>query len=591
MKIKVNRNNLWTRIFIDQLAALGVKHACISPGSRSTPLTYILSKNKKIKSFIHFDERSSAFFALGLAKATGKPVLVVTTSGTAVAELYPAIIEAYQQRTPLIICTADRPAELVGTGANQTINQHNIFKNHIRWFRDIGLPSISDVGFHYLQKIAIKAFRISTSVDKGPVHLNFPFQKPLEPFSYTDKVGKRIIRIKPQQLTIHNSQISVPKFEKSKDFKKIVNQLVDSKKGIILVGGMEYDDKLIKKIKELSTLLKYPVFADGISQLRFNVNKKDQNILSNFNLIITSKRFVNERNPEIILQFGKTPTSSIMETFLEETDAIRYTIDAYGDKHDPARNAKATFTINPASFCEILISQLGEENFRRQKSNWFKDFIRADEISEKVKSRIIDKAKFPNEPSSIREIIKLIPSGSNLIIGNSLPVRDLDSIAYKTSKRITIHFNRGASGIDGITSTALGIASRNKKTFLITGDLSFLHDLNALATAVKYSIPIVIIVINNNGGGIFESLPIAKKVKHFDKFFTTPHNLDLAEIVKSFGINHRLISTRRELQQYLRNMLNHNIPSVLEIQTDAVKSVELRAKIFNEVKKHLDKEF
>ena len=591
MKIKVNRNNLWTRIFIDQLTALGVKHACISPGSRSTPLTYILSKNKMIKSFIHFDERSSAFFALGLAKATGNSVLVVTTSGTAVAELYPAIIEAYQQRTPLIICTADRPSELVGTGANQTINQHNIFKNHIRWFRDIGLPSISDVGFHHLQKIAIKAFRISTLEDKGPVHLNFPFQKPLEPFSLTDKVSKRIMRIKPQRIAPRNIQISVPKFENNKDFKKFVNLLIESKKGIIMVGGMEYNDKLNKKIKELSTLLKYPIVADGISQLRFNVNKKEQTILSNFNFILASKRFINERNLEIILQFGRTPTSSIVETFLEETYAARYTIDNFGDKHDPLRNAKSTFTINHASFCEILISQLREENFKRPKSNWLKDFIQADEASERVKSRIIDRAKFPNEPSSIREVIKLIPSGSNLMIGNSLPIRDLDTFINKSTKRIKLYFNRGASGIDGITSTALGIASRNKKTFLILGDLSFLHDLNALATAVKYSIPIVIIVINNNGGGIFKSLPIANKVKQFDKYFTTPHNLDLAEIVKSFGINHKVIATRRELQRHIKNSLNQNIPSVLEIQTDAVKSVELRTKIFSTIIKHLDKEF
>ena len=155
MKIKVNRNILWSKIFIDQLAALGVQYACISPGSRSTPLTYVLSKSRRIKSFVHIDERSSAFFALGLAKATGKPVVVVTTSGTAVAELYPAIIEAYQQRTPLIICTADRPPELIGTGANQTINQHNIFKNHIRWFRDLGSPSIGETGFYHLQELAI----------------------------------------------------------------------------------------------------------------------------------------------------------------------------------------------------------------------------------------------------------------------------------------------------------------------------------------------------------------------------------------------------------------------------------------------------
>jgi 2-succinyl-5-enolpyruvyl-6-hydroxy-3-cyclohexene-1-carboxylate synthase len=591
MKIKVNRNNLWTRIFFDQLAALGVKYACISPGSRSTPLTYILSKNRKIKSFIHFDERSSAFFALGLAKATESPVIVVTTSGTAVAELYPAIIEAYQQRTPLIICTADRPAELVGTGANQTINQHNIFRNHIRWFRDLGLPSISDTGFYHLQKIAIKAYRISLLEDRGPVHLNFPFRKPLEPFSYTDKVGKRIFRTKPQIIAQYNSQISSPKLEKSKDFNRIVSQLTESEKGIILVGPIEYDEKLIKKIKELSNLLKYPIFADGISQLRFNVNKKDNFLISNFNSIFASQKFASERNPEIILQFGRTPTSSKIETFLEETNAVRYTIDSYGDKHDPSKNAKSTFAIKPISFCEILILQLKEENFKRQKTNWLKDFIRAEEISEKIKSRIIDKAKFPSEPSIINEVIKLIPAGSNLLIGNSLPVRDLDNFISKSSKRIAIYFNRGASGIDGITSTALGIASRKKPTILITGDLSFLHDINSLATAVKYSIPITIIVINNNGGGIFESLPIANRVKYFNKFFITPHNLDLGQIVKSFGINYQLVTTRRNLQQQLKNAMNKNLPSVIEIQTDAVKSVELRTKIISEVKKQLDKEF
>ena len=591
MKVKVNRNNLWSQVFIEQLASLGVQYACISPGSRSTPLTYVLSRNRKIKSYIHFDERSSAFFALGLAKATGKPVLVVTTSGTAVAELYPAIIEAYQQRTPLIICTADRPPELIGTGANQTINQHNIFKNHIRWFRDLGLPSISDVGFHYLQKVAIKAYQISSFEDRGPVHLNLPFRKPLEPFTYTDKVNKKIVRIKPQKLSRNTYQIYNSSLDKSKDFRKVISELSDLERGIIIAGPMESNIQLLKKIIELSSLLEYPIFADGISQFRFNAINKDDRLLSNFNLILASKKIFKEQNPEIIIQFGRIPTSSVMETFLAEIGAVRYTIDTYGDKHDPARNAKSTFAISPVSICKILISQLREENFKRPKSNWLKDLVRADEVIEKVKSRIIERAKFPNEPSIINEVIKLIPANSGLIIGNSLPVRDLDSFTYKTSKRITVHFNRGASGIDGITSTALGIASRNKKTFLITGDLSFLHDLNALAIAVKYSIPIVIVVINNNGGGIFESLPIANKVKHFDKFFVTPHNLDLGEIVKSFGINHKQITTKRELQQYFKNSLNQNIPSVIEIQTDAAKSNELRNKIIYEVKKNLDKEF
>ncbi|MGB5289713.1 MAG: 2-succinyl-5-enolpyruvyl-6-hydroxy-3-cyclohexene-1-carboxylic-acid synthase [Ignavibacteriaceae bacterium] len=591
MKIKVNRNNLWTRIFIDQLAALGVQNACISPGSRSTPLAYILSRNKKIRSFVHFDERSSAFFALGLAKVTGKPVLVVTTSGTAVAELYPAIIEAYQQRTPLIICTADRPAELIGTGANQTINQHNIFKNHIRWFRDLGLPSISDVGFHYLQKIAIKAYRISLAEDKGPVHLNFPFSKPLEPFSFTDKVGKKIVRFKSQKLTKQNFLPPFSRLDKNNHFKKVVKDIIDSEKGIIIVGPMEYDVQLPKKIKELSTFLKYPVFADGISQLRFNVTKNEQLIISNFNSILTSTKFISKQNTDIILQFGRTPTSSTLETFLEETNANRYLVDTYGDNHDPARNAKSIFTIEPKLFCQVLLSHLKEENFKRNKSSWLKHFIQAEELSERIKTKIIDHGKFPNEPSIIHEVIKLIPTGSNLVIGNSLPVRDLDNFSNKTLKRIKIYFNRGASGIDGITSTALGIASKKKQTFLITGDLSFLHDLNALAIASNNSIPITMIVINNNGGGIFESLPIANKVKHFEKFFIAPHNLELGDIVKSFGINHQLIKTRRGLQRQLKNSLNKNLPSVLEIKTDAVKSVELRKKIFNDVKKNLEKEF
>ena len=290
MKIKVNRNHLWAKVFFSQLASLGVKYACISPGSRSTPLAYSLAQNKKIKCYVHNDERSSAFFALGLAKATNNPVIVVTTSGTAVAELYPAIIEAYQQRTPLIICTADRPAELIGTGANQTINQHNIFRNQISWFRDLGLPSISDTGFYYLQKIAVKAFRISLFEDRGPVHLNFPFEKPLEPFSFTDKVNKKTIRVKPLQNLRHNSDHFTVQ-SNTKIFRTIVSELIETKKGIIIAGPMEFNHELFKQIKQLSSIIKYPVLADGLSHIRFNASKNDTTVISNFNLIFSSEKF------------------------------------------------------------------------------------------------------------------------------------------------------------------------------------------------------------------------------------------------------------------------------------------------------------
>jgi len=590
MKIKVNRNHLWAKVFFNQLASLGVKYACISPGSRSTPLAYSLAQNKKIKCYVHNDERSSAFFALGLAKATNNPVIVVTTSGTAVAELYPAIIEAYQQRTPLIICTADRPAELIGTGANQTINQHNIFRNQIRWFRDLGLPSISDTGFYYLQKIAVKAFRISLFEDRGPVHLNFPFEKPLEPFSFTDKVNKKTIRVKPLQNLRHNSDHFTVQ-SNTKIFRTIVSELIETKKGIIIAGPMEYDHELFKQIKQLSSITKYPVLADGLSHLRFNAGKNDTTVISNFNLIFSSEKFLESHNPEVILQFGRTPTSSLLEAFFERTNARRYLINHYGDKFDPTRNSTAVLTADPIYFCKNLISNLKDEKLQRHKSGWLKDLIHADEEAEKVKFKLVQRSKFPNEISAMTEIVDSVPANSNLVIGNSLPVRDLDSFVRKTSKKLFLHFNRGASGIDGVTSTALGIASKRKQTVLISGDLSFLHDLSALSIAAKYSLPLSIVIINNNGGGIFESLPIAKRFNKLKEYFIAPHNLNLGEIVNSFGIKYNLVKSRRDLKKHLLVNIYKKQPCVLEIQTDAVKSVELRNKISEETKKILDEDF
>ena len=588
MKIKVNRNNLWAKIFIDQLADLGVKFACISPGSRSTPLTYSLSKNSKIKSFINFDERSSAYFALGLAKATGFPVIVITTSGTAVAELYPAIIEAYHQRIPLIVCTADRPSELIGTGANQTINQHNIYKNHIRWFRDLGLPSISETGLHHLQRIAINSFHISLYKDKGPVHLNFPFRKPLEPFSYTDEVNKGIFKIKPQRGFNHKIDLSKHSVRISENF---LEKIIATERGIIITGPMDYDRQLIKKVKKISSLLRYPIVADGLSQLRFGTSVKDKNILSCFNSIVQSDNFLKDHDPDIIIQFGRTPTSSTIETFFIGTNAERYVLNPFRDNFDPTRNAKAVLAFSPNYFCDDLQAQLLNKKFKRQKTAWLKDFIKADEVCKNVKAKVIEKSKDLNEPSIIGEIFNFLPSGSNIFIGNSLPVRDLDNFLSNNSKRFKIYFNRGASGIDGVTSTALGIAYRKKPTILITGDLSFLHDLNALTIAIKYSIPITIIVINNNGGGIFQSLPIAQKVKRFTEYFVTPHNLNLSGIVKSFGIDYQLITNKSNLQNHLEKVLERNFPIVLEIRTDAVNSADLRNTYFNEVKNKLNKEF
>ena len=588
MKLNVNKNILWSKIFIDQLTSLGVRYACISPGSRSTPLTYVISQNKKIKSYVHLDERSSAFFGLGIAKANGSPTLIVTTSGTAVAELYPAIIEAYQQRVPLIICTADRPPELIGTGANQTINQKNIFSNHIRWFRDLGLPSVSEKGLLHLRRLTIKAFDICLTKDRGPVHLNFPFRKPLEPFNYTDEISKRILSFQPQKVVNGKSELR-PRLTSATA--KSIDELIKFERGIILVGPMDYDFEFIKNIKRISRLLKYPIIADGLSHLRFGISKKEKMILSNFNSILKSDNFIQSHDPEIIIQSGRTPTSSELEIFLSKTSAKRYLINSYGDNFDPTRNAYAILLMSEKNYSKILLEHLKRKKFNRQPTSWFTDFLKAESVSQKTKVKIIESNKNINEPSLMTEIFKCLPVGIKIFIGNSLPVRDLDNFVGTTSKKLNVHFNRGASGIDGITSTALGIASSKQKTILITGDLSFLHDLTALSIGAKYSFPLTILVINNNGGGIFHSLPIANKVNYFNEFFITPHNLKISSLVKSFGIEYQKINTKTGLQDFLDKILNKNRTSVLEIQTDSMRSLQLRNKYFSEVSKKLNKEF
>lgn len=587
MKKKVNSNFIWADTFIKQLSEMGVKYACISPGSRSTPLTYSIAINKKIRHFVNIDERSSAFFALGLAKATNNPVIIVTTSGTATAELYPAIIEAYQQRVPLIICTADRPPELVGTGANQTINQHNLYRNHIRWFRDVGLPNVKEHSLRYLQKVAVKAFKISLINDRGPVHINFPFKKPLEPFSFNEEVFERIINLKPINHKKNGQQKNSGRDE-IKKVKRIAERVIGCERGLIIAGPADHNPDLVKKIKTLSSLTKYPVLADGGSHLRFSASKSDKNLISNYHSILGSVKFRDKYAAELIIHFGRTPASSNLLDYLAESTAERYQVNEYGDLYDPSRNTRLILNITGEFFSETFIDLLKKEKFTRRKSKWLEDFKTAEGIAWRVVSEELNAQIKLTEPKIVTELLKYLPSKSHLFLGNSLPIRDFDCFSGISSKLFNLYFNRGASGIDGIVSTALGVAAVKRPVFLLVGDISFLHDLNSLSIAIKNRIPLTVILINNNGGGIFRALPVSRKKKLLNEFFTAPHNLNIADIVKAFGIRYKSIKNKTELRNAIEgNKLNS--PVVLEIQTNAIESAKLRKRLFNRIKVEIDK--
>jgi len=589
MKKKINRNFFWAETFINELTSIGVKYACISPGSRNTPLTLAIAGNKKIKPFVHIDERCSAFFALGIAKVTNTPVVVVSTSGTATAELYPAIIEAYQQRVPLIICTADRPPELLNTGANQTINQNNLYKNHIRWFVDVGLPELIPRRIRHIKAVAKRAVFESLVHSKGPVHLNFPFRKPFEPDDYTDEIYDDVI--KTSELVLPDKKKLFEEAERNivseKWFKEVAGYLSKYKKGLIIAGPENYNERFHRNCQKLASIRGYPILADGASQLRFGGHNK-KNILFSFEGFLRSLFFNGKYEPEIIIQFGRTVTSKALELYLEKCTAIRFMVNEYGDWFDPANRSNASFACKPYLFCEKMIEHFGSKKMNRNLNSWLKLFEDADKLSLKIKNKIISNSEFPNECRIIEELVNLLPENSNLMISNSMPIRDFDYFAPVTQKDMTVFNNRGASGIDGITSTALGLAAIEKTpTVLLTGDSAFYYDMNALLAAKKYKIPLIIVLINNNGGGIFEVLPVSKFGKVFKEFFVAPHDLDFSPFVKAFGGNYTLIKGWENFKTEFTKALKRKNFSVLEIKTDAAASLKLRQTYWNEVNKSL----
>jgi len=601
MKLKINRNILWARTFVRELASLGVKYACISPGSRNTPLTIAFAECGDIEAYVHIDERNCGFFALGIAKAADSPVVIVTTSGTAVSELYPAIIEAYYQRVPLIVCTADRPPEHLDCGANQTINQNNIYKNHIRWFIDAGVPEPIIKRIKHIKIIARKAYHESLIYSKGPVHINFPFRKPFEPDYFTDEVNKEIVDFAKNNLIDKKIFFKEKenKIEDEKWFWEIFNLLKKYSKGIILAGPESYSPIFRSKCGVLSQMLGYPIFADGASQLRFGSYNKE-NIISSFEGFLRSKEFSKNLHPEIIIQFGRTMTSKALDDYLENCSAARFMINEFGDWFDPSNRSVASFACKPHLFCEKMIGMLNDSGFKRDNDRWLKMLLHANQISARIKRKIIEETKEINEPGIIKETLDVLPDDAQLMISNSMPIRDFDYFAPLLEKNIIIYNNRGASGIDGITSTALGIAAANRKTtVLLTGDLAFYYDLTGLLAAKKYSIPLTIIIVNNNGGGIFEVLPISKylsssnEIKNgkeiFNKYFITPHDLDFSPFVKGYGGNYILVKNKNHFRESLCAALKSKNFSVIEIQTNAVKSLNLRNKYWEEVDKELNK--
>ncbi len=550
-----NTNLLFASVLTETLKRLGLTTAIICPGSRSTPLAIAFARQKGIEAIPVLDERSAAFFALGIARRCKLPVVLVCTSGTAGANFYPAIIEAKESRVSLLVLTCDRPPELRDCHSGQTIDQLKLYGTYPNWQTELALPAADRGILAYLRQTMIHAWERALYPVAGVVHINVPFRDPLAPLP--DGIKSNLLNeedffssikqsVKPTQRYVQNFPV----------------QWQESSHGIIIAGVAQPEKarEYVSAIAHLSKLLQFPVLSEGLSPVR---NYADLNpyLISTYDLLLRNTELAKQLKPEVVIQIGELPTSKELRNWLTLTQAERWIIDESNHNLDPL-HGKTTHL-------QISIEQVAETyKFSPKAHNSYLQLWC--ECEAKVR------AKTDSVMAEIEQIFeckiawllsKALPLETPLFISNSMPVRDMEFFWQPNDLHVQPFFNRGANGIDGTLSTALGIAHRQQSSVMLTGDLALLHDTNGFLLKDKFVGHLTIILINNNGGGIFEMLPISKFEPPFEDFFATPQNIDFASLCATYNVEHELIKNWEQLEERLNEFPSKGI-RVLELQTN-----------------------
>jgi 2-succinyl-5-enolpyruvyl-6-hydroxy-3-cyclohexene-1-carboxylate synthase len=551
----------WTTIFLRKLREFGVKHVVISPGSRSTPLVLAGAANSHFKKHIILDERSAAFTALGIGKATNIPAVLICTSGTALANYYPAVIEARQSGVPMILATADRPPHLRATGANQAIDQLKIFGDYPVFFHEAGEPDLTDEGLNRLKMLAHQSVTLSQK-KRGPVHLNFPFRKSLEP---NDDFLRKITE---ENAAVKSSTADQKDRELYHFSDEILGAISEAEKPLIIVGPTAPDDDT-SAIARLAEELKAPLLSEATIS--------SSNSINGFAGFLRNKELLKDLEPDLILRFGFQSTAKSLEWgFKRWKPKHHYHFASTHDWQDAGFSGSQhiPWLGRPIHFDKISSST---------KSEWLKQWKNAEKDFNDYRDSTISNISTLTDGSVYHYLSSQIPDDHFIVVSNSFPARDIHLFG-RYNLKIPLFQNRGVSGIDGVTSTALGISlSKNKPGVLFTGDLAFLHDTNALLNHQRLENPLTIVVINNSGGSIFRMLPIAKHDEYFKPYFETPQSADIGQLVGSYDVPFQQIDSLSSLRDVdLQDwMKQNNGLSVIECKTDPDASMELRKKLWD----------
>lgn len=558
--------------FVDELTRVGVGDVVISPGSRSTPMAMLMAEHPQIKIWMQMDERSAGFFALGMAKVKKQPIALLCTSGTAAANYLPAIIEADYSRIPLLVLTADRPHELRDVGAPQAIDQIGLFGKYAKWFVEMALPEGTKVMLNYVRMVAGRAAAKASLSPAGVVHLNFPFREPLVPNLALPnlweggrlKERQRYVKVQEGNRQLEQIQLQL-----------LAEELKGIEKGLIVCGPDNHPE-LAQEVTYLASVLKYPILADPLSQVRSGPHSKEW-VVDSYDTFLRNENVKTQLKPEVIIRFGAMPISKAFLLYVQaHPEARQIVIDSAGGWCEPTLLASDMLYTDPVKFC-YWFAKIAEK--RTEPTKWSIQWRKLNEIS-RTYLQTKGQMNVLFEGQVIIELQKLLPNNATLFVGNSMPVRDLDTFFTVTDKKIRTMANRGANGIDGVVSTALGASIFCFPLVLVIGDLSFFHDLNGLLLAKLHKLNITIIVLNNNGGGIFSFLPQAKYEKHFEMLFGTPLGLDFEYVVQMYGGSFARISSWKQFRETVTECVSNKGLSVIELPTERKENANLHHKLW-----------
>ena len=568
-----NVNTLWAETLVAELVAGGVEAVCVSPGSRSTPLTVACAQHPDIRVYSHLDERSSAFFALGRARRTGEPTPLVCTSGTAAANFHPAVVEAAQSGVPMLLLTADRPPELIDSGANQTIDQEKLYGDAVRWYRDMPEPEAEPRKVRMLRTTVARALATSAGSDPGPVHLNCRFRKPLEPTPVPDEEpagvpddwadGDRLADDGRDGPFVTTAQ-GVGHLDATA-LSTVVSAVDEADRGLIVAGPAD-DGLSTDAAASLATATGFPLLADPLSDLRFGDHVERAPVVGGYDGYLGTDAVAGWPDPEVVLRYGASPTSKPLRQYLRDADCRQFVVDPSGRWTEATFTASDLLVADPDATAAAVAERVGEP----ADGAWTERFERAERTHWKVVADALDGQYW--EGGVLADVTQLAPDPSTLFVSNSMPVRDLDRFGEPRTADLTVLGNRGASGIDGITSTALGAGSATDDPLvLVTGDLAYYHDMNGLLALARCGVDATIVLVDNDGGGIFHMLPIADH-ETFESQFVTPHGLDFEPTGDLYGLSFRRVEGRAALRDAFEASVGSDGTQVLSVTSDAADS-------------------